>query len=94
MMVEISCFQALAVTITKTVTEPMELVSKGMSRFIRGAVEDMPIQLQIPVFILCVAMLLLVVCIFYCLLAKSLAIHYLHLKIHFICNAFIANIVA
>ena len=53
--------QALAVTVTKTVTEPLELVSRGMSRFIRGALEDLPVHLQPPVFILAVIMLLLMV---------------------------------
>ncbi|XP_056132386.1 chloride channel CLIC-like protein 1 isoform X2 [Lampris incognitus] len=43
--------KAISVTITTFITEPLKHVGQGISEFIRALLKDLPVTLQIPVFI-------------------------------------------
>lgn len=54
--------KALAVTITTFITEPLEHIGEGISKFLRALLKDLPVTLQIPVLITIV--LAIVVCMY------------------------------
>lgn len=54
--------KALALTITTFITEPLEHIGEGISKFLRALLKDLPITLQIPVLITIV--LAIVVCMY------------------------------
>lgn len=54
--------KAIAVTFTTFITEPLEHVGEGISKFLRALLKDLPITLQIPVLITIV--LAVVVCLY------------------------------
>lgn len=53
---ELSCsglwFQALAVTFTNFVTEPLKHIGKGTGEFIKALMKEIPVLLQIPVLVI------------------------------------------
>ncbi|XP_042372262.1 chloride channel CLIC-like protein 1 isoform X2 [Plectropomus leopardus] len=54
--------KAFAVTITTFITEPLEHIGEGISKFLRALLKDLPITLQIPVLFTIV--LAIVVCMY------------------------------
>ncbi len=45
-------FQAITVTITSFITDPLKQIGQGIGEFLRALLKDLPVTLQLPVLLI------------------------------------------